>query len=463
VPITQSIHNTITSPLSGEITPQEALVGRYRQVRRFTESLCRPLVTEDYVIQAMPDVSPPKWHLAHTSWFFETFILASAVPGYRSPHPSYAYLFNSYYVAAGERHSRPQRGLLSRPTVEEVYRYRAHVDREMIDFLGESDGEGLATWAPVVELGLHHEQQHQELLLTDLKYNFACNPLRPAYMTFDTSSQAPAAGPLQWVSFPEGVYWIGHDGQGFAFDNESPRHRSFVEPFRLASRLITNGEYLTFMADGGYERPELWLSMGWDVVQREGWKAPLYWERQNGIWEMMTLAGMQPIGEVEPVCHVSYYEADAYARWAGARLPTEVEWEIAATPLPVEGNFVEHGTFRPAPASQSDPATPLAQMFGDVWEWTQSHYSPYPGYTPPPGALGEYNGKFMANQFVLRGGSCATSVSHIRPTYRNFFPADARWQFMGIRLARTAWGRRQATTPSQPPRLSAEPVSASDG
>jgi ergothioneine biosynthesis protein EgtB len=440
VPITQSVHHTVTSPLSEEVAPQEALVGRYRQVRRFTEGLCRPLVTEDYVIQAMPDVSPPKWHLAHTSWFFETFVLASAVPGYRPPHPSYAYLFNSYYVAAGERHSRPQRGLLSRPTVEEVYRYRAHVDREVTDFLGGLDCAGLDTWSPVVELGLHHEQQHQELLLTDLKYNFACNPLRPAYIPPDAPPQMQAASALRWVSFPEGVYWIGHDGHGFAFDNESPRHRCFVEPFQLASRLITNGEYLAFMADGGYERPELWLSMGWDVAQREGWKAPLYWEREHGTWEMMTLAGMQPIGAADPVCHVSYYEADAYARWAGARLPTEAEWEIAATPLPVEGNFVEHNTFRPAPASQCDLATPLAQVFGDVWEWTQSHYSPYPGYAPPPGALGEYNGKFMANQFVLRGGSCATSISHIRPTYRNFFPADARWQFMGIRLARTTRG-----------------------
>jgi ergothioneine biosynthesis protein EgtB len=397
-------------------------------------------VTEDYVIQAMPDVSPPKWHLAHTSWFFETFVLASAAPGYRSPHASYAYLFNSYYVAAGERHCRPKRGLLSRPTVEEVYRYRAYVDQHMTAWLEGLHGEELETWSPVVELGLHHEQQHQELLLTDVKYNFACNPLRPAYVTPDITKCVPAVGPLRWVSFPAGVYWIGHDGQGFAFDNESPRHRSFVEPFQLASRLITNGEYLGFMADGGYERPDLWLSMGWDTVQREGWQAPLYWEQRDGTWWMLTLAGMQPVREAEPVCHVSYYEADAYARWANARLPTEVEWEVAAMPLPIRGNFVEHQTFHPVPMSQIDTAVPLVQLFGDVWEWTQSHYSPYPGYTAAPGALGEYNGKFMANQFVLRGGSCATSVSHIRPTYRNFFPADARWQFMGIRLARTLRG-----------------------
>jgi ergothioneine biosynthesis protein EgtB len=437
VPFAQRAYDSTASPGMEEPTPQETLVKRYHQVRQFTELLCQPLVTEDYVIQAMPDVSPPKWHLAHTSWFFETFVLAPASSTYRSPHASYAYLFNSYYVAAGERHCRPKRGLLSRPTVEQVYQYRAHVDQQMTAFLEGLDGDVLDNWWPLVELGLHHEQQHQELLLTDLKYNFACNPLRPAYVTADMPRQMPGVSALRWVSFPEGIYWIGHDGQGFAFDNESPRHRSFIEPFQLASRLITNEDYLAFMADRGYERPELWLSMGWDTVQREGWKAPLYWEQQNGTWWMMTLAGMRPVQEAEPVCHVSYYEADAYARWAEARLPTEVEWEVAAMPLAVKGNFVEQRTFHPVPLSQTDPAAPLAQMFGDVWEWTQSHYSPYPGYTAAPGALGEYNGKFMANQFVLRGGSCATSVSHIRPTYRNFFPADARWQFMGIRLATT--------------------------
>jgi ergothioneine biosynthesis protein EgtB len=437
VTFSQRAHDATISSMHGEATPQETLVRRYHQVRQFSERLCQPLVTEDYVIQAMPDVSPPKWHLAHTSWFFETFVLASAFPTYRSPHASYAYLFNSYYVGAGERHCRPKRGLLSRPTVEEVYRYRAYVDQHMTAFLDGLSGEATDTWFPVVELGLHHEQQHQELLLTDLKYNFACNPLRPAYVTADSVCPARVERALQWVSFSEGVYWIGHDGQGFAFDNESPRHRSFAEPFQLASRLITNGEYLAFMADGGYARHELWLSMGWETLQREGWKAPLYWEQQHGNWWMMTLAGMQPVLEAEPVCHVSYYEADAYARWAGARLPTEVEWEVAALPLSIRGNFVEQQNFRPVPLSQTDASAPLSQMFGDVWEWTQSHYSPYPGYTAAPGTLGEYNGKFMANQFVLRGGSCATSFSHIRPTYRNFFPADARWQFMGIRLART--------------------------
>jgi ergothioneine biosynthesis protein EgtB len=440
VRFTQGAHDATAPSTPPEATPEPTLVGRYHQVRQFTERLCQPLLTEDYVVQAMPDVSPPKWHLAHTSWFFETFLLASASPGYRSPHASYAYLFNSYYVAAGERHCRPKRGVLSRPTVEEVYRYRAYVDQQMTALLESLDETDLDIWSPIVELGLHHEQQHQELILTDLKYNFSCNPLRPAYVTADLSPRVQAVGALQWVSVPEGVYRIGHDGQGFAFDNESPRHRSFVEPFQLASRLITNGEYLAFMADAGYERPELWLSMGWDAVQREGWEAPLYWDRRDGRWWMMTLAGMQPVQEAEPVCHVSYYEADAYARWADARLPTEVEWEVAAMPVPIRGNFVEQHTFHPVPLSQTATDAIPAQMFGDVWEWTQSHYSPYPGYTPAPGALGEYNGKFMANQFVLRGGSCATSISHIRSTYRNFFPAEARWQFMGIRLARTIRG-----------------------
>jgi ergothioneine biosynthesis protein EgtB len=434
--MTNSINHSTSLPGLSETATPETLVERYHRVRQFTERLCQPLVIEDYVIQAIADVSPPKWHLAHTSWFFETFILASACPGYRPLNAFYGYLFNSYYLAAGERHCRPKRGLLSRPTVEEVYRYRAYVDQHMTGLLTDLQGEKLERWAPLVGLGLHHEQQHQELLLTDVKYNFACNPLRPAYVILDSPKDTPAVAPIGWVGFREGVYSIGHEGRGFAFDNESPRHRSFVEPFELASRLITNGEYLAFMADGGYERPDLWLSMGWDTLHREGWRAPLYWEQRDGTWWMMTLAGMQLVREAEPVCHVSYYEADAYARWANARLPTEAEWEVATVQLPVRGNFVEHQTFHPVPISESDAALTVAQMFGDVWEWTQSHYSPYPGYAAAPGALGEYNGKFMANQFVLRGGSCATSVSHIRSTYRNFFPADARWQFMGIRLAK---------------------------
>jgi ergothioneine biosynthesis protein EgtB len=430
-------------PLANSPLSRNPVIERYYQVRQFTEQLCQPLVIEDYVIQAMPDVSPPKWHLAHTSWFFENFILVPAVPDYRSPNDSYAFLFNSYYVAAGERHSRPKRGLLSRPTVEDVYRYRAYVDQHMSTFLRGLHDEEFELWGSIVELGLQHEQQHQELLLTDVKYNFASNPLRPAYLNIkdDTPSVAAAIGPMQWVSFPEGIYWIGHDGDGFAFDNECPRHRSFAEPFELASRLVTNGEYLAFMEDGGYERPDLWLSVGWETVQRDGWRTPLYWEDHDGTWWTMTLAGMQPVREAEPVCHVSYYEADAFARWAHARLPTETEWEVGAMSLPVRGNFVERQNLHPVAIDRTEDSEHLAQMFGDVWEWTQSHYSPYPGYVAPAGAIGEYNGKFMANQFVLRGGSCATAASHMRLTYRNFFPADARWQFMGIRLAKTVNSR----------------------
>jgi ergothioneine biosynthesis protein EgtB len=408
-------------------------------VRRFSEALCQPLVTEDYVIQSMPDISPTKWHLAHTSWFFETFVVAPLSPDYRSPHPQYAYLFNSYYVGAGERHCRPQRGLLSRPTVEEVYRYRAHVDEHLLALLDRLEAPQLAALLPVLELGLHHEQQHQELMLTDIKHVFSVNPLRPAYAPQPQAQHRSDAVPaLLWRTYPEGLYWLGHSGAGFIFDNEAPRHRVFLETFQLASRLVTVGEYLAFMADGGYTRPEWWLSEGWQTVQTAGWQAPLYWEQHQGHWWLMTLTGMRQVDENEPVCHVSYYEADAYARWAGARLPTEAEWEIAAAEATRAGNFVESSTWHPVPVAAADASRPLAQMFGDVWEWTQSPYAPYPGYRPVAGTLGEYNGKFMCNQFVLRGGSCATSVSHIRPTYRNFFPAHARWQFMGIRLAREA-------------------------
>jgi len=437
VAIASNTDNANTLTVFNETINPQNLSQRYRQVRQFTERLCQPLATEDYVIQAMPDVSPPKWHLAHTSWFFETFILTSALSDYHSYDPSYGYLFNSYYIAAGEQHSRSKRGLLSRPTVEETYRYRASVDQHMITLLEGFHTEEYHRWAPLIELGLHHEQQHQELLLTDVKYNFGCNPLRPAYAEVGTTHQPLAVAPLKWAGFLEGVYRIGHDRNRFAFDNESPRHRSFVEAFELASRLITNGEYLAFIADRGYERPEFWLSMGWDAVQREGWRAPLYWEQRDGVWWIMTLSGMRPMQHAEPVCHVSYYEADAYARWAGARLPTEEEWEVAAMRVPITGNFVEDWALHPVSIRDTESTSPLAQMFGDVWEWTQSHYSPYPGFFPASGALGEYNGKFMANQFVLRGGSCATSASHIRPTYRNFFPAEARWQFMDIRLAKT--------------------------
>ncbi|QXD14620.1 ergothioneine biosynthesis protein EgtB [Rhodocaloribacter litoris] len=411
-----------------------ALATRYRDVRAFSETLCRPLVTEDYVIQSMPDVSPTKWHLAHTTWFFETFVLKEHDPAYEPFHPAYAYLFNSYYVQAGERFYRPHRGLLSRPTVEEVYRYRAHVDRHVTALIEGAGPARLETIAPLVEIGLHHEQQHQELILTDLKHVFSMNPLYPVYAERRAVEDAAAPGDgMDWVVFEEGLYEIGHDGRGFAYDNEGPRHRRFLQAFALADRLVTNAEYLAFMEDGGYERPELWLSLGWATVEERGWKAPLYWERRDGTWYHYTLGGFRLVDPAEPVCHISYFEADAYARWAGARLPEEQEWEVAACGLPVEGNFVEQGHYHPVPAPAPGG---LRQMYGDAWEWTRSAYSPYPGYTPPPGALGEYNGKFMCNQYVLRGGSCATSQTHIRPTYRNFFPPDARWQFSGIRLAK---------------------------
>jgi ergothioneine biosynthesis protein EgtB len=414
---------------------RQNFIERYQTVRRFSEQLCEPLVTEDYVIQSMPDTSPTKWHLAHVTWFWETFLLAQEVPNYQSLHPDYAYLFNSYYNSLGARHSRPKRGLISRPTVQQTYDYRRYVDEQVLTLLEKLDEERIAQLMPILTLGLNHEQQHQELILTDIKHVLAANILHPMYKERSIASglQVPA---LQWISFPEGIQEIGHEGEGFFFDNEEPRHRQFLEAFQLGSRLVTNGEYLAFIKDGGYKNPLLWLSDGWNTVQQEEWEAPMYWEQHDGQWEMMTLNGFRKVEESEPVCHVSYYEADAYARWADARLATEAEWEVAARTVPVKGNFVESGLYHPASLSESPSDGKLAQMYGDVWEWTQSAYLPYPGYKPASGAVGEYNGKFMCNQFVLRGGSCATAESHIRSTYRNFFPPNARWQFMGVRLAK---------------------------
>ena len=409
----------------------EALAGRYQNIRRATEQLCAPLSAEDCQVQSMDDASPVKWHLAHTSWFFETFVVERWVPSYRPFHPAYRILFNSYYQSVGRQHPRPQRGLLSRPTLDEVLAYRRHVDAQMVALLEA----GSAFDADVVELGLQHEQQHQELILTDVKHLLSCNPLRPAYRDCPQPRDA-ASVPQSWQSFEEGIHWVGHDGAGFAFDNEQPRHRVFIEAFELAARLVTNEEFLAFIDGGGYERPELWLSDGWNTVQARGWRAPLYWERRDDAWQVMTLGGLRPLRADEPVCHVSFYEADAFARWAWARLPREAEWEVAATDAVIDGNFVESQWLHPLPAPAGGAG--LTQLFGDVWEWTQSAYSPYPGYQPPAGALGEYNGKFMCNQLVLRGGSCATPRDHVRPTYRNFFPPDARWQFSGIRLARDA-------------------------
>ncbi len=407
------------------------LAAQYAAVRAATEHLCGPLAVEDYVVQSMPDASPAKWHLAHTSWFFETFVLAAVDASYQPFHPRFSFLFNSYYVTVGERYARSQRGLLTRPTVPEVYAYRRAVDAAMDRVLSQPLS---ASARSVIALGIHHEQQHQELLLTDLKHMFGCNPLRPTYRT-RRGNEPSGSVALQWVEYPEGLVSIGHDGAGFAFDNESPRHRVFLDAFALGSRLVTNREYRAFLEDGGYRRPEWWMSDGWDAACAGAWTAPLYWEPDGGGWLSFTLAGMRPVVDDEPVCHVSYFEADAYARWAGARLPTEAEWETAAAPARIDGNFADRDRLHPAPATSGTLPT---QLFGDVWEWTSSPYVAYPGFRPPAGALGEYNGKFMCNQFVLRGGSCVTPQSHMRATYRNFFAPAARWQFMGIRLARSA-------------------------
>jgi len=410
---------------------------QYLRTRRFTEQLARPLATEDYVVQAMPDCSPVKWHLAHTAWFFETFVLAVS-EGYRRFDQSGCYerLFNSYYNQVGPQFPRPERGLLPRPTVSEIYRYRQHVDRHLLEML-ESPQLPAENTLAIIRIGIHHEQQHQELILTDLKYLYSLIPagLRPAY-----PARFPAAGNsarLEWIDFAEDIRWLGHEGPEFAFDNETPRHRLLVSRFQLASRPVTSGEYLAFMEDGAYRRPELWLSDGWNTVRQQGWQAPLYWERAETGWRIMTLGGVRDLIPDEPVCHVSFFEADAYARWAGARLPSEAEWESAARDLPLCGNFAEQGYLHPVEAAERSGHA-FDKMFGDVWEWTASPYLAYPGYHPPPGALGEYNGKFMNGQYVLRGGSCFTPQSHIRATYRNFFQPDKRWQMTGFRLARDA-------------------------
>ena len=417
----------------------DTLLARFHQIRNFTNTLCSGLEPEDCVVQSMPDVSPTKWHLAHTTWFFETFILKKFISRYRPEIPEYGYLFNSYYNAAGDMHRRDLRGLISRPTVQETHRYRMSVDSHIDDLLSGADEKLLDKIEPILVLGIHHEQQHQELLITDIKHVFAQNPLYPVFRGRDAALRRPDGGarrPYQFVDFEETTIAIGHNGDEFAYDNEGPRHQALVPAFSLASRPVTNGEYIEFIEGDGYTRPEFWLSLGWMTMNEQRWRAPLYWTKRDGVWWNFTLSGFRPVDESEPVTHVSYFEADAYANWAGGRLPTEFEWERAALDCPVEGNFVEDEKFHPCALSTLGDDLHLHQMFGDVWEWTRSAYSPYPGYRAAPGALGEYNGKFMCNQYVLRGGSCATSRRHIRRTYRNFFQPEKRWQFTGIRLAR---------------------------
>ncbi|MCA9174593.1 MAG: ergothioneine biosynthesis protein EgtB [Planctomycetales bacterium] len=421
----------------------------YREVRELTERLVSPLEPEDCVVQSMPDASPTRWHLAHTTWFFETFLLARASASYRPVRPEFEYLFNSYYNHVGEQFPRSRRGLLSRPTMREVLAYRREVDARVSELLPHASEDQLR----VLELGLHHEQQHQELILTDIKHVLSCNPLGPRYrgdMAHDVAAheahQSDSAAPQGdcWADGVAGLVEIGHADRGFCFDNELPVFRTYLQPHQLAQRLVTCGEYLEFVESGRYQRPDDWLSLGWAHAREHGWESPLYWRQTRQAtagWEQFTLDGWRPLDPAEPVSHVSYFEADAYARWRGARLPTEFEWEafVAGRDCdqrdnlsePRPGNFLESLSLQPLAPTRAQPG----QWYGDVWEWTSSAYSPYPGYQPPAGALGEYNGKFMCNQYVLRGGSCATSNRHIRRTYRNFFPPDARWQFTGIRLA----------------------------
>jgi ergothioneine biosynthesis protein EgtB len=414
------------------IEGRRMLENRLLDTRHLSHELASPLSAEDMTVQAMEDASPTKWHLAHVTWFFETFILAKHLPGYRPFDDTFNYCFNSYYESQGPRQPRPKRGVLTRPSSERVLAYRTHVDEGLARLFAhgvEPDSE----IARLVEVGINHEQQHQELLLTDILALFAANPLRPAYRPRRPRAAAAEPDEAGWIEYAGGIRQVGHDGKGFAWDNEAPRHDALIHPFRLADRLITNAEWLDFMVDGGYRTASLWLADGWAAVNREGWEAPLYWEQRDDRWLAMSLEGLQAIERAAPVSHVSYFEADAFARWAGKRLPTEFEWETAAQDAPVTGNSLASRALRPLPAEA--PSGRPRQMFGDVWEWTQSAYLPYPGYRPPAGALGEYNGKFMVSQQVLRGGSCATPPGHTRSTYRNFFYPRQRWQFMGLRLA----------------------------
>ena len=420
--------NQDTGTLESSRDIQHKLSLSFNTIRSQTRLLAERLSAEDQCVQSMPNASPTKWHLAHTTWFFETFILKNNSKEYREYNADYNFLFNSYYEQIGERHARDSRGVLTRPSVKEVVNYRDYVDSEMKKYLerGLKEDE-----LELVTLGLHHEQQHQELILTDVKHLLSCNPTNPAY--FNSACRGNTAFfDLDWIQLDGGLIDLGSDGDEFIFDCEGPSHKHWLEPYHLASRPITNGEYIEFINDGGYKRPELWLSDGWAAVKKLNWQSPLYWENIDGTWSSFTLSGLGPIKYEAPVCHVSHFEADAYARWAGCRLPTEAEWENAAKAIKIEGNFVESEAYDPLPTS----ATGLSQLYGDVWEWTTSPYVPYPGFKTAEGAVGEYNGKFMSGQMVLRGGSCVTPQNHIRCTYRNFFYPQDRWQFSGFRLAK---------------------------
>ena len=421
----------------------KALLFRYKTVRQATDKLCAPLSPEDLMVQSCPEASPAKWHLAHTTWFFETFVLREFLAGYKPFHPDFHWLFNSYYNSLGDIPEKKLRASFSRPPLDTILAYRAHVDKGIASLLQHPLEDEAARR---IALGLSHEQQHQELIATDIKHALFTNPLHPAYLAPSAQQKNEAiAPPLDWIAFNPGLTEIGvtpnpADATAYAFDNETPRHSVYLAPFRLATRLVTCAEYLAFIDQNGYTRPELWLSEGWTTIHTEGWQAPLYWQRDSATqsgWSIYTLHGFIPLEDLSetPVCHLSFFEADAYARWAGHRLPTEFEWEHAATSQPITGNFLESASLHPTPASSSEG---LQQLFGDVWEWTASGYTGYPGYKPLPGALGEYNGKFMSSQVVLRGGSCVTPATHIRPTYRNFFTPATRWQFSGLRLAQDA-------------------------
>ncbi len=422
------------SPRSDRSEPDPAQGGlseRFAAVRARSLQLCESLRAEDMVAQSMADASPTKWHLAHTTWFFETFVLAVHDEAHRPHHPDYGRLFNSYYHGAGERHARPLRGSLTRPDIDEVRAYRAAVDASIAALIGRGSRDH-AEALRVIEVGLHHEQQHQELMLTDIKHLFSQNPLEVRYRAvLPVAPAASARTALEWIHRPEGLYETGHGGGSFSFDNERPRHRVFLEAHALADRLATNGEFRAFIDAGGYTRPELWLDAGWETVSRHGWSQPFYWRGEGDARREFTLAGERPLVDEEPVSHLSFFEADAFARWSGARLPSEAEWEVLASEGVCEGNFVESGRLHPEAATEG-----RTQLFGDLWEWTRSAYGPYPGFQPEPGTLGEYNGKFMSSQMTLRGGSCASARAHIRATYRNFFHPPDRWQFSGVRLAK---------------------------